>query len=291
MVNNILVGVDDSPQALAALRWAADLVGRQRAAGHTVTATMLSVWAPPAVDVQGVFDDGALAEAAAEVLDRVADGLADPNLFERAVRQGPTALTILAEASLRAVDLIVVGSRGRSAIAQLLLGSVSRHVAAKSPRPVAIIPESATVPESSEQAPGPTIVAYDDSPGARAALRWALDNCAGELKVITAWSLPQSVVYDPKRLETQVVEEATSRSLLDGLKQVCGGTIDPRISPIVVHDDPRLAILDPALEGSQVVMGSHGHSGFRGLLLGSTVNYVAGHSSQPVIVVPPDVLD
>lgn len=54
--------------------------------------------------------------------------------------QGPTAETILKEAGKLGVDLIVLGSHGRGAIAQLLIGSVSEGVLRKSECPVLVVP-------------------------------------------------------------------------------------------------------------------------------------------------------
>ena len=35
-----------------------------------------------------------------------------------------------------------------------------------------------------------------------------------------------------------------------------------------------------------IVVGSRGHSGIAGLLLGSTTDYVARHAKVPVVIVP-----
>ena len=53
---------------------------------------------------------------------------------------GATVETILKEASDLAVDMIVVGSHGRGAMYQLLMGSVSEAVLHKSRFPVLVIP-------------------------------------------------------------------------------------------------------------------------------------------------------
>ena len=53
---------------------------------------------------------------------------------------GPTVEMILKEASELEVDMIVVGSHGRSAVFQLLVGSVSEGLLRKSRCPVLIVP-------------------------------------------------------------------------------------------------------------------------------------------------------
>jgi len=54
--------------------------------------------------------------------------------------QGSTAETILNEASKLNIDMIVVGSHGRGAMYQLLVGSVSEGVLRKSACPILVIP-------------------------------------------------------------------------------------------------------------------------------------------------------
>jgi len=53
---------------------------------------------------------------------------------------GPTVETILKEASKLDVDMIVVGSHGRSAVYQLFVGSVSEGILHKSRCPVLVVP-------------------------------------------------------------------------------------------------------------------------------------------------------
>lgn len=55
------------------------------------------------------------------------------------VAVGHAAAQIIAYAERDAVDLIVVGSKGRSKLAQVLLGSVSRHVVQHADRPVLVV--------------------------------------------------------------------------------------------------------------------------------------------------------
>ena len=56
------------------------------------------------------------------------------------VVQGAIADTVLAEASRLGIDLIVMGSHGYGALAELIVGGVSKVVLKKAPCPVLIIP-------------------------------------------------------------------------------------------------------------------------------------------------------
>lgn len=56
------------------------------------------------------------------------------------VRFGKAAEEILAFAEEHAVDLIVMGTHGRTGLAHLLLGSVTERVVRASPKPVLIVP-------------------------------------------------------------------------------------------------------------------------------------------------------
>jgi len=60
------------------------------------------------------------------------------------VVQGPTVLKIVDEAKRLPADLVVVGSHGRSALHDLVLGSVSDGVVRKAPCPVLVVPHQAT---------------------------------------------------------------------------------------------------------------------------------------------------
>jgi universal stress protein A len=54
----------------------------------------------------------------------------------RAVRQGPPFLEIVRYAQEANIDLIVMGTHGRSALAHMLMGSVAEKVVRKAPCPV-----------------------------------------------------------------------------------------------------------------------------------------------------------
>ena len=74
-------------------------------------------------------------------IQEIADRLRKAGLDTTALLvQGATAETILNEASILNMDMIVVGSHGRGAMYQLLVGSVSERVLHKSECPILVIP-------------------------------------------------------------------------------------------------------------------------------------------------------
>lgn len=147
MSETIVVGVDSSPAAQAALRWAAEearLRGAHLVAVHAWTyippppIVEPSMIPMPAGDVAGALE--AEREAAqAELESALAEALrgAPPVEIESRLVEADPADALEAEAA--AADLVVVGSRGRSGIKSALLGSVSRHVIDHAACPVVVV--------------------------------------------------------------------------------------------------------------------------------------------------------
>ncbi len=139
-VRRIVVGVDGSPSAELALQasiaeaeaWGAELTAV--AAVPVGTGAGLLAWLPAAVDHESVLRD--VAEGLDVVVDRA---LADhPDLQVRRHVLDGTGSALLTEFST-AVDLLVVGSRGRGGFAGLLLGSTSQAVLHHSACPVMVV--------------------------------------------------------------------------------------------------------------------------------------------------------
>ncbi|MEW6470874.1 MAG: universal stress protein [Actinomycetota bacterium] len=141
-MGHIVVGVDGSPEAAAALRWA---LGEARLRHATLEA--VHAWLFPVVgDVPGAAVDSlarALERAADGLLNQVVDDVAgtDPGVkLERRVVEGAAAAVLIDAAA--GADLLVVGSRGRGGFAGLLLGSVAQQCLHHAPCPVVLVRDS-----------------------------------------------------------------------------------------------------------------------------------------------------
>jgi nucleotide-binding universal stress UspA family protein len=139
----IVVGVDNSDGAKAALRFALEEARLRQATLRVVHAWQYGYIGAPGLEGRlpaagGTLEDFRQGAAAAleEALREVgADTHGVP--IERRVEQG-TAAAVLVEES-RGADLLVVGSRGHGGFAQLVLGSVSQQCAQHAFCPVVIV--------------------------------------------------------------------------------------------------------------------------------------------------------
>jgi nucleotide-binding universal stress UspA family protein len=139
MFHRLLVAVDSSPDAQRALAEAVEL-----AQATNATLTLMSVIPEPSDWVMGAayfasINAGSIrreAERSYEaVLDAAVDTVPEDLSVVRVLRQGTPGRAIVDEVRVGGYDLIVMGSRGRSELRSLVLGSVSHHVIQASPFP------------------------------------------------------------------------------------------------------------------------------------------------------------
>jgi nucleotide-binding universal stress UspA family protein len=130
MTYKIVVGVDASPHSAAALRWAVE-----QATSRSGEVMALLCWQLPFFGMPGGFDrDEVEARAKALLLQTVKAAVPDPPVpLETVVAEGDPIVSLLAASD--GADLLVLGTRGRSPFAGLLLGSVSQACSAHAPLP------------------------------------------------------------------------------------------------------------------------------------------------------------
>jgi nucleotide-binding universal stress UspA family protein len=139
-VRKIVVGVDGSPQADLALRYA---IREAEAWGAELTAVAgvplgqgagIMAWMPASIDRDQVLRD--VAEGLTVVVDRAL--ASHPNLTVRRHVLDGTGAELLTEFST-ATDLVVLGSRGRGGFTGLLMGSTSQAVLHHAVCPVMVV--------------------------------------------------------------------------------------------------------------------------------------------------------
>lgn len=139
------------------------------------------------------------------------------------------------------------------------------------------------------------VVGVDGSPGAQAALEWAVREA--ELRgavvcAVNAWHPPYS--GDPTGMspligESVEVFERAARTELEAAVAAVTTTLPEPIERRVGVGAAAPLLLDAAKGASLLVVGTRGRGGFAGLLLGSVSQQVAHHSPCPVVIVgPPD---
>ena len=87
-------------------------------------------------------DDKTLAQLKTKLLDCIPEEIRDDMDVEALVVQGIPFVEIISTAKKNDVDMIVLGSHGRTGITHMMMGSVSEKVVRKAPCPVLIVRKS-----------------------------------------------------------------------------------------------------------------------------------------------------
>jgi nucleotide-binding universal stress UspA family protein len=137
----VVVGVDDAPASAAALRWAAAEAVLRRARLEIVHTWQAVIPLEPAGMVTPPVnaDIEAGARAATEELVATTRAAVDawPDDVAVQVLEGPAGPLLVETA--QGASLLVVGNKGHSTIAEVVLGSVSRHATHHAPCPVVVV--------------------------------------------------------------------------------------------------------------------------------------------------------
>jgi nucleotide-binding universal stress UspA family protein len=268
----ILVAYDGSPDAELALGWAAE-EARATGAGLRVLVVDDVVTSPWGLAVAH-HGEQVLAGAGAAVSDAVPDVVLETrvgHVMEELLHASESASTV------------VVGSRGHGRTEDLLVGSVSQHLARHATCRVVVVrpPHIA----GSRR----IVVGIDGSKASSQALEHACRRAerTGEtVTAIHAWHehAPSTDVWSS---EPRVVDSLPHRQVLlaESVAGVRTDHPDIVLEQEVVPVAPVRCLVDASRSASLLVVGSHGLGFFRGLLLGSVSQGVLHRAECPVVVV------
>jgi nucleotide-binding universal stress UspA family protein len=289
-MGHIVVGVDESAGAAAALRWA---VRESDARDWSLTAVLAWNFVDQHYATgEKRFDPSYSETDALAALNAIVVGAVGTR---RAATIEPRVVLDLAASALLDVsegaDVLVVGARGLGGFRGLLLGSVSQQCLHHATCPVAIVREGQHdfgVPIAR------IVVGIDGSETAFQAFQWAVD--AGRLhqasvEVVHAWGFFLGVgePFGAVMFDTAPLADAARRTLDAVVESVDTSGLPAPVTRTLSSESAAASILHAADGADLVVVGSRGLGGFKGLVLGSVSHHVAHHAMCPVVVVPPAV--
>jgi nucleotide-binding universal stress UspA family protein len=283
-VIRILVPVDGSPEASAALPYAAALA-------TPGTEIVLLTVVPSATD----------ADAARAGLETAAQRLrvAGQTVRTEVATGNPARRIVDIAAELRA-EMIVMASHGRGAIGRLIYGSVADRVGRESPVPVMVV-------RTKQLAPGPVgisrlVVPLDGSSRAESALPVAttisqrLGTPVSLVRVVDpADAMPPAVGVD-EAIPFEIYDEAEkeleqeARRYLEMRAQKLREQGLPMTTSVLVGS-PARSIEEATHVGDVLVLSSHERTGVMRWLLGSLAEKLAREDESPVILVPASTPD
>lgn len=280
MLKSILVPIDGSEAGLHALRQVIPLARAERSVLRAISVV------PP---YQGEL-------RLVGVKQHVSDLLSDPHrqaleqAEQTAQEAGARIETILAEgepfeeiveaAEAHACDLIVMGVRDRNPAEELLIGTVTRRVIGYSHIAVMVIRAGTELRTES------LLVAVDGSEaGDRAVyLAFGIQKSYGSrLAAISVADVPSHLYGIAPQAAREIVEKAR-----DNLEKVRAMSEAEGIAAefVLLEGDPAQTIINVARQRNSglIVMGSHGRSGLKRLLMGSVTERVVSHAPCAVLV-------
>ena len=134
---------------------------------------------------------------------------------------------------------------------------------------------------------GRIVVGVDGSPSSKAALRWALDYAGltgKRVTAVSAWQYPHDYGFAMTPVEVWHPDTDAVEALEAAVRDVAGDDRPDEFEAMTRQGHPTKVLLDLSNDAELLVVGSRGHGGFAGLLLGSVSSAVAEHARCPVLV-------
>ena len=273
-----VIGVDGSEHSSRALRWAA-----HNAPGRASTLRVLRAWSAPVsggLAMAPSMIDELQPETADDSLDSLTAELEPHGIAVDGLVEYGASATVLLSACDDA-DLLVMGTRGLGGFSRLLVGSTSHQCATHARIPVVVVPEPTDADADIEQ----IVVGMDGSPGARAALAWALDFAPGNAVVSVVGASTHGVATGAEPAPGEADEALAEFDAAVGeVEAAC--EMNGRCERYLIRDHAAAALLAAASDADLLVVGERGRRGLKLALLGSVTTEVLHRADRPVVVVP-----
>jgi nucleotide-binding universal stress UspA family protein len=140
------------------------------------------------------------------------------------------------------------------------------------------------------------VVGVDGSASSMAALRWAVHQAeltGGTVDAVVAWKMPATMTgfgFAPVAVADGSDMEQTAQRVLDhAVSKVVGPEGGPAVRRLAVQGFPAPVLLDASAGADLLVLGSRGHGGFSGALLGSVGQHCVRHAHCPVVIIRGDL--
>jgi len=276
----ILVAIDGSESSrnalLQAFRFAVD-----EKCWITVTSVV-----PPydgEVEILGVNDIRAALRKPCEDALAEARKLAEQEraLIKTVCEEGEAHERIVDLADAENCDLIIMGRRGLRPVERMLVGRVTARVIGHSQREVLVVPNHTAVGWKT------IVLATDGSKFSALAADRAIafaQSYGGELRILSVVDVPTEFYAEAPQAVDDLVKKA--KEFVARIKQQAEAA-GIRAETFVGEAEAHEAITNLAKEqkADMIVLGSHGRTGLRRLLMGSVAEKVIGYATCPVLVV------
>ncbi|MGQ0434338.1 MAG: universal stress protein [Microthrixaceae bacterium] len=278
-VNRLLVGVDGSAAAAAALGWAGRLAERIDA-----EIVVGNVFEPAQAEVSPADFDTQIAEADHRLTTQWSAPLDGSGARHRGLQLVGSPDILLDAGEEVDADLLVVGTRGAGHFAGLHLGSLAHYLAHRARGPLAIIPVAGAAAPVDR-----IVVGVDGSPGSTAAVNWCAAIAAACRAEVVAIHVPESLSRWSTKREAERVR-ADADAALNGAwtapLRAAGVSVRTRVMDSTRPVTALAEAADHAAAGL-IVVGAREFSEVVQLRRGRIPEQLVHHTQVPVVLVPP----
>jgi nucleotide-binding universal stress UspA family protein len=298
-VRRILIPVDFSKPSLDSIDYASRLATRLGAELNLVHVFEQYVFGGLA-EIPTSVPDEEIAIRARTQLETIAKRHGIPLRAEHIhVTEGRPVEEICRLASKLQIDLIVIPTHGNTGLKRLTLGSTAERVVRYSPCPVLVL---RSVPPARRRGVLPAasvrfskiLVPTDFSKGAMKALTFAkslAQEFNAKLILLNSVALQYYLSSDEYArydlpLLMQQAEKASREQMRDVIRTTDWGGIKVEGSLQIGHAGDKICSRAKDFGADLIVTATHGRTGLKHVLIGSTAEYVVRHAHCPVLVVP-----